>query len=453
MPIILLSFGILLGAGNILALFSIKLKINFHFLFIALLIIAGFFTEPHYVLLSKSKTKKQPYQSRQVLKSHFHDWISERMEKLQDSSIKEFPIYFVLADGGASRSAYWTASVLSRIESETHGKFLKNTYCLSGASGGNLGNISFYAATKSVKRDALLNEVQNYLSNDFLSFPLVRLMGTDLLLPLLPVQIVHDRAQALEQSFMYVPHENSISKFMKNNFSTTLDKFPTEKKSPVICINCTRIQDGSPAVLSNIKINKEVFGNRIDVLNLLKEGEDISMATSIVLGARFPYFSPAGRIRNDYFVDGGYFDNSGAGVVHEMILELQKVISDSLLRNPDHVYKKIKFHVIHITNRPYEDTKIKKVHPLVNDFAAPIKTILGSYASQTDINDLRLYKNLLEMYKGDTTYLKISLYKYAETEIYPMNWSISDPSLLKMNKRLYKNEELLSVIKEINIEN
>ena len=94
--------------------------------------------------------------------------------------------------------------------------------------------------------------------------------------------------------------------------------------------------------------------------------------------------------------------------------------------------------------------KIKKIHPLINDLAAPVKTILGSYASQTDINDLRLYKNLLEIYKGDTTYVKINLYKSGETETYPMNWSISDQSLKKMNERLFKHEPLNSLIRSIN---
>lgn len=449
LPIILLSFGILLGAGNILALFSNKQKINFHFLFIAALIIGGYFTEPHRVLLTKSNPEKNVYENRQQLKSYFKDWISERRLQIEDDTRKEYPIYFVLADGGASRSAYWTASVLSRLEKETKGGFSENLFCLSGASGGSLGNMAFYAAYSNNNRDSLLREVQQYLSNDFLSFPLVRLMGPDILLPLLPVQIVRDRAVALEQAMKYVPHENSISQFMKKDFSELLNKDHNARKKPIICINCTRMQDGSPAVLSNIEINKEVFGNRIDVLKLLNKGEDISVATSVVLGARFPYFSPAGSIKNQYFVDGGYFDNSGAGVVHEIILELQKIIIDSLQTNPNHPYKKIRFHVIHVANQPSEDIKIQKIHPLINDLAAPIKTIIGSYASQTNINDLRLYKNLMEIYKGDTTYQKINLYKPSDSDTYPMNWSISDRSLSRMNMRLFMHEELDKLILSI----
>ena len=64
---------------------------------------------------------------------------------LQDDSIKKFPIFFVMANGGASRSGYWTASVLSKLEDETRGDFSKNLFCLSGASGGSIGNGTFFS--------------------------------------------------------------------------------------------------------------------------------------------------------------------------------------------------------------------------------------------------------------------------------------------------------------------
>jgi hypothetical protein len=79
---------------------------------------------------------------------------------------------------------------------------------------------------------------------------------------------------------------------------------------------------------------------------------------------------------------------------------------------------------------------------LVNDLAAPIKTIMGSYASQTDFNNLRLYKYLLELYKGDTTYHTINLYRKGEIDDFPMNWSISKQSLEKMNDRLKNHEKI-----------
>ncbi len=450
LPIILLSFGVLLGAGNIITLFSIKQKINFHFLILVAIVVAGFFNESHNVDLTK-KSKAEIEKKRPALREYFYKWIQEKNKTLTDSSTTTLPVYFVLADGGASRSAYWTASVLSTIDSTTKGKFSENLFCLSGASGGSLGNMAFWGTVANKTNTNPTQEIQSYLSNDFLSFPLVRLLGPDIILPLVPFHILHDRAEALERSFQHPELQNVLGELMMANFSTT---FPTKTSStPIICINCTRMQDASPAVVSNIKIDNSIFGKRIDVLDQIEKDKDISIATAIVLGARFPYFSPAGRLGNDYYVDGGYFDNSGAGVVHEMLLDLQDLISDSLKINPNHPYKKIRFNIVHITNQSEVNEITRKTHPLVNDLAAPIKTILGSYASQTDYNNFRLEKYVSEIYGSKEYYHTINLYKKGEADTYPMNWSISAQSLQNINKRLDRNEAIEAFIQTIQAPN
>lgn len=448
LPIILLSFGILLGTGNIITLFSLKQKINFHFLVLVGIIIAGLLNETHDVNLMPLKETNQ-YHARPSLRAHFNRWIEERKNQLEDSSQNNFPVYFVLADGGASRSAYWTASVLGKIEEESSGNFSKQLFCLSGTSGGSLGNLSFYAKLLAPSETNTIKTIQDYLSNDFLSFPLVRLLGPDIILPLVPFHLLNDRAVALEKSFQSTKKENEITRLMNMPFSALQLNNDKHFALPLIFINCTRMQDGVPAVVSNINMEKNVFGKRIDVLKSLDSSQDLSVATAVALGARFPYFSPAGRIGDQYFVDGGYFDNSGAGVVHEMLLDLHSMIMDSIKNKPQHHYKKIRFNVLHITNETETEKKISTTHPLVNDLAAPVKTIVGSYARQTDINNLRLYKYLLEIYNGDTTYRSINLYKKGEEEDYPMNWSISDQSLTRMNKRLATHEGIESIVRSI----
>jgi hypothetical protein len=341
------------------------------------IIIAGLFNETHNVNLIPLKETNQ-YHARPSLRAHFNRWIEERKNQLEDSSQNNFPVYFVLADGGASRSAYWTASVLGKIQEESSGNFSKQLFCLSGASGGSLGNVSFYATLLNNSGKNTTKTVQDYLSNDFLSFPLVRLLGPDIILPLVPFHLLNDRAAALEKSFQSTKKENEITRLMNLPFSALQLHHDSSYALPLLFINCTRMQDGAPAVVSNINIEKNVFGKRIDVLKSLDSSQDLSVATAVALGARFPYFSPAGRIGDQYFVDGGYFDNSGAGVVHEMILDLQSMVMDSIKNNPEHPYRKIRFNVMHITNETENEKSIEKTHPLVNDLGAPVKTILGS---------------------------------------------------------------------------
>ena len=447
LPIILLSFAMLLGAGNFLSLLSIKLQINFHFLFIVALIIIGYFVDTHQVDLRHTEDDGLAHTNRPVLRKKFNEWIQAHLSTWKDSTSKEFPIYFVIADGGASRSAYWTASVLSSLESESKGNFSKNLFCLSGASGGSFGNMVFYGSLTTLKTNRL-EKIQSYLSQDFLSYPLVRLLGPDLIIPFIPSTKALDRASALETSMEVVPKEDSLSMFMKKDLGTIL-KEKHDAFDPIIAINATRMQDGTPGIISNVLFANEISEKRIDIWSLLKQTQTMHISTAVVLGARFPYFSPAGSIQNQYFVDGGYFDNSGGGIVHEMILDLQHMIADTVKIHPNHPYKNIRFHVIHISNQADVRKKINKIHPLINDLAAPIKTIMGSYSSQTDFNNMRLYKYLLELYKDDTTYHTINLYKKGESDFFPMNWSISDQSIIKMNNRLKENDQIKTLAKKM----
>jgi hypothetical protein len=187
-------------------------------------------------------------------------------------------------------------------------------------------------------------------------------------------------------------------------------------------------------------------------LSLVDEKKDLKLSSAVVLGASFPYLSPAGRIdrtfaekkngiikestESEYFVDGGYFDNSGAGVVNEMIIgmmELMKEDTAFLSRYSN----KLDFFILHITNDPNPggEPVLEKVNPLTNDLAAPIKTLIGSYGTQTSVNDSRLENYMINNF-GTRHYTRINLYKPDDKMSFPMNWVISKRVLDSMNARL-----------------
>jgi hypothetical protein len=186
----------------------------------------------------------------------------------------------------------------------------------------------------------------------------------------------------------------------------------------------------------------------------LGEQRDIKMSQAVVLGASFPYLSPAGRINDttaskesNYFVDGGYFDNSGSGVVSEMINIL---LQDTLYKK---YAAKLKFYVLHATNSPQGDAFLNTVNPLINDLAAPVKTLVGAYGTQTVVNDRRLWNQLRVMYADRDHYIKLNLYDPKINITYPMDWVISDTALVNIKKRLYTNPEITRLVTEIKNKN
>ncbi len=457
-PFILFAFGILLILGNGVTLLSVIFRLNLHVVAMIVAFIAGLIHEPHHTQLPAKKMASHSFNNRQTLPEYFKHWIEQRKTVLDDTlNKKEYPVYFVLADGGASRSGYWSASVMASLDSQTNGKLTAHLFCLSGASGGSVGNAAYFNLLRAKQTDSTANAagvqiVQDYLETDFLTYTIARMLGPDVFRYVLPLWFINNRADALAS--VMETGSGSDSR-LYNTMSAAFSEIITQKNKPytlpVICINTTRMQDGIPGVISNISITDPRFNKRVDLLNLLGEQRDIKMSQAVVLGASFPYLSPAGRINDTtktkaahYFVDGGYFDNSGSGVVSEMINIL---IQDSLYKKYKH---KLRFYVLHATNSPQKDAVLNKVNPLVNDLATPVKTLIGAYGTQTLVNDHRLLNQLKVMYPDKEHYIKLNLYDSLIKMSYPMNWVISDSALAAINRRLYNNPEISRLANDIN---
>jgi hypothetical protein len=466
-PFLLLAFGVLLGIGNTISVVSIIVRFNFHLVLLTLSFIIGYFVEPHYTRLVKKESEIK-FEERQNLKEYFYQWINdpERQQILADTNIRKLPLFFVMANGGASRSGYWTASALSKLEDETDGAFSKHLFCLSGASGGSVGNATFFSVLRG--KDRLLKSntsvkpcwqaSSDFLKSDFLTYTLARTLGPDVFRHLVTLYNVNDRASALSLSLEKAAGEKN---FLYDSLGVTFSNIITRKnipyKLPIICINTTRMQDGGPAVISNIEISESVFNGRIDVLKLLGDRRDMKLSTGVVLGASFPYLSPAGRIdykkcdtcktEPNYFVDGGYFDNSGSGVVFEMISNLQKIIAaDATIKNKN----KLEFNIIHITNDHLNALTLSAVNPMTNDLASPVKTLLGAYDAQTSVNDQRLKSFINTLYNDNLHYTTLSLYKKDDPMDYTMSWVISKYVLNAIDKRLDSHETLAELVNRIN---
>ncbi len=464
-PFIVFAFGMLLIFGNLVAFFSVLWRFNLHFILLFIGLIFGNFNDSHYTRLPDKQNTNASFSSRQSLNEYFRHWINDpqRRSILESDSVRNYPVYFVLANGGASRSGYWVASVLAELEKETKDEFSSHLFCLSGASGGSVGNATFFTLLRSknnlLAKDSshlsYLNITRDYLGTDFLTYTLARMLGPDVFRHINPFSRKQNRADALSTA---LERASGKKTFFYDSLATGFSNFVTQTgdsnyRLPILCINTTRMQDGSPGVITTISIkNDPFFNDRIDVLDLVDKKKDLKLSSAVVLGASFPYLSPAGRIdhkkddtsviRPHYFVDGGYFDNSGAGVVNEMIIALKTFISRENDASLKIIMAKLDFHVLHITNDPEGfESPLPKVNPLVNDLAAPIKTLMGAYGSQTSINDLRLNNYMRSDTTGSSTYRKIPLYRYQDRSInYSMNWVISDYLLEAMNKRLGEKE-------------
>jgi len=477
--VILLAFSFYTGLFNLLRVLSWVYKVNLIFFIVLLLFLGSLVNETHKVYLREAPATD--YDKRIIFRTYAINWLAQHEAALLNDSIPVVPMIFVHSDGGASRSGYWVASVLGRLDSLSQGYFSDHLFVLSGASGGSVGNTTFYALLKkSIEQGPrqynLTQQARSFLKTDFLTFTVSRMLGSELSNYVLP--FTDDRARTLERSLETgMSEQDSLYGYFSRGFSSFNNLKVNDRLLPILCINTTRMQDGKPGIISNVRMDSTIYGNRVDVLSLIPQGRELNISSAVIMGARFPYLSPAGRIdeellhedkkeiRKHYFVDGGYFDNSGAGVVHEMIMELQKLMETDLYIKTRYAgaLQKIRFTVVHIYNTQKSTENFKKTQPIINDLAAPLITLAGSYSSQTSVNDSRLkifienlYTNdsLIQSYGLKNNYHELNLYRedpQAVDEDYTMNWVISEATLNRMDKRLNENKAITELATVLNL--
>jgi hypothetical protein len=477
-PILILAFGVLLAFGNAVTALSVRYRLNIHFLLFLLAFVIGM-KETHYVRKIDLKNSVNGYTDRPTLKTYLTEWLKERIP-LTDTAGQSYDMYFVLANGGASRSGYWSASVLGKLEdssiSSRQGRFSDHLFCLSGTSGGGVGVATFFSLLRNKQgqpNKMYAQSAAHFLQQDYFSYTLARMLGPDFFKYIVPLVDDKDRGAALEESF----EESSQAKDSSDYpipFYDTLSHFKALDGNgkialPILFVNTTRMQDGNPGVVTNIMLEPDLFNQRVDVLHLLDTNMDISMASGAILGSRFPYLSPAGRIGEAYFVDGGYFDNSGAGVVQETIRGILNLAKEDSIRHGVLCKQvaRLRFRILHIVNSPLDlgSPDLKSVAPIKNDLLAPVLTIVGTYDMQTTVNDRRLYNyiddinkfsnnkadhTLISLYENEREWLTDSLCQRFDTEPpYSMNWFMSDTTSRRMANRLVKQPALNELISQM----
>ena len=457
MAFVLLALGVLTGLSNLFTLVSIRRSFNVGIILLALAFIIGQYREPYTVRLLDS-ADSPAFSKRPNIRTYLERWFDKRLPMVASQPPgKSFPVYLVLSNGGASRAGKWTSSVLSHLQdtSSRDGdstSFKDHVLCVAGASGGTVGNVAFYSLLRAerneeISPDEFSTHTESFFETDFLTYTLARLLGPDIFRHLVPFNIpLYNRADALED----VLSQGSDDKLLNAYFSKPITEvFDTTGALPLLFINTTQVDNGMPGVISSARLENS---QRQDVLSLVdsmrvRHGKgDMRLSTAAVLSSRFPYVSPAGKVFDRYYVDGGYFDNSGAGVVLEFINELNQFLADTTRRAIMQYRDRFTFHIVHITNSQIVQRPSGDIHPLTNDLLSPLLTLAGMQGASTSIGDGILVHSF-KQFNTDTANAMIVYSLYDESwdpakhsgnyeEGYPMSWTLSDYQQHRMEDAL-----------------
>jgi len=270
------------------------------------------------------------------------------------------PMVLVAAQGGASRSGYWVATILGALEdalaandAATKSPFHKSVFAISGVSGGSLGAAVYQrlVARKQSGGTPLCNTQdgasdsfsacgQAVIAHDFLGPVFFSMFNADLLQRLLPGDVMADRGEALETAWELAWNRVAGT----SDFAEILQVRAKDQLAdwlPVLILNGASVKTGRRIVTADV-----AFQPNCQSSDLLYEGADlpsavdffcltrrqIRLSTAVHNSARFPYISPAGTLwaddgagrqwKADRIVDGGYVEAQGATTLLDLLLAI-----------------------------------------------------------------------------------------------------------------------------------
>lgn len=355
------------------------------------------------------------------------------------------PVFFVAAEGGGIRAAYWSASVLSALEDEVPG-FSQHVFAMSGVSGGSLGE-AVYAALLAERRlpasescvtreSGLLPCARQMLGRDYLSPALGVMLFPDLVQRFLPFPVpAFDRGRALEQSWERGWRKTVGGDRFTQGFDALWDGSVREVV-PSLFFNSTSVESGKRVALSNLQISDSSL---VDVNDLRKEiGASIRLSTGAHNSARFTYVSPAGRVVHaqsgktvGHIVDGGYFENSGAATLLEVLNAFMDVVREPAVRDRNVHIKPVVIVIINDPGQP-EGDEAQKPDRFLREALSPVRALLHTRDARGTLARKVIKSTVEKQYGG--MYREVRLRRGAKP--LPLGWMLAESAKSEMDAQL-----------------
>lgn len=302
------------------------------------------------------------------LETTFTHWLMQRKDTIsQYTKDDPYPVYVVSAQGGGIYAAYHSAKALAVLSEEVP-TFNNHLFAISGVSGGSVGATIYANAERTQPNDnaekhRLSARIDHYFDekNDRLSLILAAMLFGDATQTLFPVPVAAwDRSLGLELAFENgrAPDTDNPIRLNDSFYQTqdpdlhpryTLPASPQTAvgiAAPYLVLNATEVTNGRRHILSPfripecttiktptsktkpeqqtcIKLTDADFHEPWLQRPIQMKPLDIRFSTAAGLSARFSVISPYGffpEARYRRFIDGGFYDNSGAVTAKEIVL-------------------------------------------------------------------------------------------------------------------------------------
>lgn len=402
--VVLLGFGSWQILATVVSFFEKLIRFPVSFTILLLVVIFSFFNNNHTIRTVEGSSLERP-----TIEQHFSAWMEARKARRDTVNL-----YLVMAEGGGLRSAYWTSSVLNRME-ECDPEFSDNIYAYSMVSGGALGGMVFHSQDRGPQ-----NNSRRTLKADLLAPVTAALIFTDLLQKFIPFPLRKlDRAKTLESSFEQTLDDETL---WQKGFATTYQS----TSSPILMLNSTHVESGTRTVISNVDLSPLARHQVEDLFAVT--GRDIPISTAIGISSRFPFITPPALVRSadgkawGNLVDGGYYENLGMQTMLDLYEQLRTIARGKRY--------KVKFKFIAIRN-----TKALRSDKPVLGMTETLSPAL-TFSHIWSNNSNEVIQNGRKLLKSNGDELHIFSLKRDDKENIPLGWYLSSSAREKLDFQL-----------------
>jgi len=391
-------------------------------LLLAMTVLFSFFNDNHAI---RTLPAGGP-DDRLTVAAAFSQWIGSRAATVVDEPVVPVPVFVVAAEGGGIRSAYFTATMLAKLDS-AHPGFIDHVFAVSTVSGGSVG-AAMLNGLKAVRgRDAaVIGATDSLFSDDFLAPLNAAFMFPDVLQKFLPVAVpAFDRARWLEDAFS--------RSFLRVTGSTVLDsglQHLREKAPhlPYLFVNATEVESGRKAIYSRLLPDSKYFRDDVDLAGWI--GVPVPVKTIVSMSARFPFITPAATAcQGDtgmlvHFVDGGYADNSGLGTA----VAIAGLLNEMKEADTAHALPPYRVHVVLLKNSKYgsDPRTLRGVYET--------RAVISAFYNAWDNNVNRVIanaRNYFHFNREGGTFIVFGLNR--DIGILPLGWDLSTGAMRRIS--------------------
>jgi hypothetical protein len=410
--LLILCISIWIPVGSWILYSSMKHRLPIFTLLLILAFVFRFWNDNHHVRVLKDKEPQ-----RVALDDRIDAFLAKYPVVGEgEENEKTKPFYIVSAEGGGIRSAFWTASILTRID-QADPEFAKHLFAISSVSGGGLGASVYVTLLKERYQSSpfdLVTHSTRILERDFLSPTITAMLCGDLVQRFLPFSIPYlCRGRALERAWEIAWEKafpNSLNRYQEP--FTSLWKNDKLCQIPLLFLNSTMVESGYRVISSFARIQKNHFSESIDVYDLTSK--EMRLSTVVGLSSRFPYISPAATFDDGYHVvDGGYFDDSATLTAMDILLAVKR----RLEKNP----RQLQLVVIEINNYLESTAEIPRQPPIPFwEVTAPLQTLVTVHRSHANH-----FKKRLQNLAKTSGAAFVKFVPWEEQLEFPLGWTLS----------------------------